>query len=110
MEACRPHPIYIPASGCTRYHARAKGRTRGLAFRTRRKFRPRVNAKLSSGSPMIRTILMLGFWVMVVPVAALIFFPWVLSTGEILPLYRAGIWAAWKGIRIAGVKVQVEGL
>jgi len=59
---------------------------------------------------MIRTILMLGFWVMVVPVAALIFFPWVLSTGEILPLYRAGIWAAWKGIRIAGVKVQVEGL
>jgi 1-acyl-sn-glycerol-3-phosphate acyltransferase len=59
---------------------------------------------------MIRTILMLGFWVVAVPVVALIFFPWVLITGDILPLYRAGIWGAWTGIRIAGVKVQVEGL
>jgi 1-acyl-sn-glycerol-3-phosphate acyltransferase len=59
---------------------------------------------------MIRTILMLGFWVIAVPVIALIFFPWVLITGDILPLYRAGIWGAWTGVRIAGVKVHVEGL
>jgi 1-acyl-sn-glycerol-3-phosphate acyltransferase len=59
---------------------------------------------------MIRTILMLGFWVIAVPVVALIFFPWVLITGDILPLYRAGIWGAWTGVRIAGVKVHVEGL
>ena len=58
---------------------------------------------------MIRTILMLGFWALAVPVTALIFFPWVLVTGNILPLYRAGIWAAWAGVRIAGVKVQVQG-
>ena len=59
---------------------------------------------------MIRTILMLGFWVVAVPVVALIFFPWVLITGDILPLYRAGIWGAWTGVRIAGVKVQIVGL
>jgi 1-acyl-sn-glycerol-3-phosphate acyltransferase len=53
---------------------------------------------------------MLGFWVIAVPIIALIFFPWVLITGDILPLYRAGIWGAWKGIRIAGVKVQTAGL
>jgi 1-acyl-sn-glycerol-3-phosphate acyltransferase len=59
---------------------------------------------------MIRTILMLGFWVVAVPVIALIFFPWALITGDILPLYRAGIWGAWTGVRIAGVKVQTAGL
>ena len=59
---------------------------------------------------MIRTILMLSFWVIAVPVVALIFFPWVLITGDILPLYRAGIWGAWTGVRLAGVKVQTVGL
>jgi 1-acyl-sn-glycerol-3-phosphate acyltransferase len=59
---------------------------------------------------MIRTILMLSFWALAVPVIALVFFPWVLITGDILPLYCAGIWGAWTGIRIAGVKVQTVGL
>jgi 1-acyl-sn-glycerol-3-phosphate acyltransferase len=59
---------------------------------------------------MIRTILMLSFWAVTVPVVALIFFPWVLITGDIMPLYRAGIWGAWTGVRIAGVKVQTAGL
>ena len=27
-----------------------------------------------------------------------------------MPLYRAGIWGAWTGIRLAGVKVQIVGL
>jgi 1-acyl-sn-glycerol-3-phosphate acyltransferase len=58
---------------------------------------------------MIRTILMLGFWVVAVPIVAIIFFPGALITGNILPLYRAGIWAAWMGVRIAGVKVQIVG-
>jgi 1-acyl-sn-glycerol-3-phosphate acyltransferase len=59
---------------------------------------------------MMRTVLMLGFWVVAVPLTALIFFPWVLITGDILPLYRAGMWAAWTGVRLAGVKVQTVGL
>jgi 1-acyl-sn-glycerol-3-phosphate acyltransferase len=53
---------------------------------------------------------MLGFWIVAVPVVALIFFPWVLITGDILPLYRAGIWGAWTGVRLAGLKVQTLGL
>jgi 1-acyl-sn-glycerol-3-phosphate acyltransferase len=59
---------------------------------------------------MIRTLLMLSFWAVTVPIVALIFFPWVFITGDIMPLYRAGIWGAWTGIRLAGVKVRVEGL
>lgn len=59
---------------------------------------------------MIRTILMLSLWAVVVPIVALIFFPWVFITGDIMPLYRAGIWGAWTGIRLAGVKVQIVGL
>ncbi len=59
---------------------------------------------------MIRTVLMLGFWILAVPVVALIFFPLVLITGDILPLYRAGIWGAWTGVRLAGVRVRVEGI
>ena len=59
---------------------------------------------------MIRTILMLAFWAVAVPIVALIFFPWVFITGDIMPLYRAGMWGAWTGIRLAGVRVQTAGL
>ena len=52
---------------------------------------------------------MLGFWVVAVPVTALIFFPWVLITGDIRPLYRVSMWAAWTGVRITGVTVQTAG-
>ena len=43
---------------------------------------------------MIRTILMLSFWAVVLPIAALILFPWVFVTGDIRPLYRVGMWGA----------------
>lgn len=59
---------------------------------------------------MIRTILMLTFWAAMLPVAALISFPWALITGDIRPLYRVGMWAALTGVRITGVKVQTIGL
>jgi 1-acyl-sn-glycerol-3-phosphate acyltransferase len=59
---------------------------------------------------MIRTILMLGFWAVAAPIAAVIFFPWTLITGEVLPLYRAGTWVARMGVQIAGVRVQMAGL
>jgi 1-acyl-sn-glycerol-3-phosphate acyltransferase len=41
---------------------------------------------------MMRTIVMLVFWAVVLPIAALIFFPWVFLTGDIRPLYRVGMW------------------
>jgi 1-acyl-sn-glycerol-3-phosphate acyltransferase len=59
---------------------------------------------------MIRTLLMLGFWAMLVPIAALFCFPWVLITGDIGTLYRIGMWGAKTGVRIAGVRVRIVGL
>ena len=59
---------------------------------------------------MIRTILMLSFWAVVLPIAALIFFPWVFITGDIRPLYRVGMWGAFTGVRIAGVRVKTVGM
>jgi 1-acyl-sn-glycerol-3-phosphate acyltransferase len=59
---------------------------------------------------MIRTILMLSFWAVILPVAALFCFPWVLITGDIRPLYKMGMWGAWTGVRIAGVRVRTIGL
>jgi 1-acyl-sn-glycerol-3-phosphate acyltransferase len=46
----------------------------------------------------------------VLPIAALIFFPWVFITGDIRPLYRVGMWGAWTGVRLAGVRVKTIGL
>src|SRR5262249_365773 len=59
---------------------------------------------------MIRTIIMLTFWGLALPFAAIIAFPWTLLTGDIRFLYRIGMWGAWTGVRLAGVCVQTEGL
>jgi 1-acyl-sn-glycerol-3-phosphate acyltransferase len=59
---------------------------------------------------MMRTIVMLVFWAVVLPIAALIFFPWVFLTGDIRPLYRVGMWGAFTGVRLAGVRVKIVGL
>jgi 1-acyl-sn-glycerol-3-phosphate acyltransferase len=48
---------------------------------------------------VIRTILMLGFWAVVLPI-----------TGNISFLYRVGMWAAFTGVRLAGVRVRTVGL
>ncbi|MEP6645055.1 MAG: lysophospholipid acyltransferase family protein [Acidobacteriaceae bacterium] len=59
---------------------------------------------------MIRTIVMLAFWALLLPVAALLGFPWTLITGDVSFLYRMGMWGAWTGIRISGVRVQTVGM
>jgi 1-acyl-sn-glycerol-3-phosphate acyltransferase len=59
---------------------------------------------------MIRTILMLSFWALSLPIAALISFPWVLITGDIRPLYQIGMWSARTGVRLAGIRVRIVGL
>lgn len=59
---------------------------------------------------MIRTILMLCYWAVWIPVAALLAFPWTFITGKVDLLYRLGNWIAWSGVRLAGVRVQVVGL
>jgi 1-acyl-sn-glycerol-3-phosphate acyltransferase len=59
---------------------------------------------------MIRTLAMLIFWACALPVAMLLGFPWTLFTGNVMFLYRMGMWGAWTGIRLAGVKVETAGL
>ena len=46
---------------------------------------------------MIHTLIMLAFWAVALPFAALVCFPWTFLTGKIGFLYRTGMWAAWTG-------------
>ncbi len=59
---------------------------------------------------MIRTVLMLTFWSLALPVAALTGFPWTFLTRDIGFLYRISMWGAWTGVKLAGVKVETTGL
>jgi 1-acyl-sn-glycerol-3-phosphate acyltransferase len=59
---------------------------------------------------VFRTILMLLFWAAALPFAALTGIPWTYLTKDITFLYRSCMWAAFTGVRIAGVKVRMLGL
>lgn len=59
---------------------------------------------------MIRTLIMLTFWSVAAPVAALIGFPWTLIRGDVSLLYRMFTWGAKTGVRLAGVRVEMIGL
>ncbi|MGA2354397.1 MAG: lysophospholipid acyltransferase family protein [Terriglobales bacterium] len=59
---------------------------------------------------MFRTILMLLFWAAALPFAALFGIPWTYITKDISFLYDTCMWAAFKGVQIAGVKVRTIGL
>ncbi len=59
---------------------------------------------------MIRTIVMLTFWGLAAPVAALLGFPWTFISGDISLLYSMFMWGAWNGVRLTGVGVETVGL
>ena len=59
---------------------------------------------------MIRTVLMLAFWSLALPLAAVLCFPWTFLTGDIRFLYRVAMGAAWTGARLAGIRVETIGL
>ena len=59
---------------------------------------------------MIRTIIMLLFWALAAPVAALIGFPASYIMGDVRVLYRLFMWGAWAGVWITGVRVETVGL
>src|ERR1700726_2137369 len=59
---------------------------------------------------MIRTILMLMFWALAAPVAAIIGFPASFIMGDVRVLYRLFMWGAWAGVWIPGVRVKPVGL
>jgi 1-acyl-sn-glycerol-3-phosphate acyltransferase len=59
---------------------------------------------------MIRTLLMITFWALAAPLAALIGFPASFITGNVRLLYRLFMWGAFTGVRITGVRVETIGL
>src|SRR6201993_4659029 len=59
---------------------------------------------------MIRTMLMLAFWALSMPFAALIGFSWVFLTGDIRVLYSTFTWGAYAGVWLTGVRVEIIGL
>jgi 1-acyl-sn-glycerol-3-phosphate acyltransferase len=58
----------------------------------------------------VRTALAVVFWVITVPVAALIVFPWTFISGDVKFLYWIGMGLAFNGVRIAGARVKTVGL
>lgn len=52
---------------------------------------------------------MLTFWGVLLPLAALVLFPWTMITGNVNALYRVAMWGAFTGVRLAGVKVHIVG-
>jgi 1-acyl-sn-glycerol-3-phosphate acyltransferase len=59
---------------------------------------------------MVRTLVMLGFWTLALPIAALVGFPWTFLTGDVRFLYRLFMIGAANGVRLAGVRVEAIGL
>jgi 1-acyl-sn-glycerol-3-phosphate acyltransferase len=59
---------------------------------------------------MLRTILMLTFWALAAPIAALIGFPWTFLTNDVSLLYRMFMFGASTGVRLAGVHIETVGL
>jgi 1-acyl-sn-glycerol-3-phosphate acyltransferase len=59
---------------------------------------------------VIRTIIMLTFWGLMLPFAALVCMPWTFISGDISFMYRVFMWGAFMGVRLAGVRAQAVGL
>ncbi len=59
---------------------------------------------------MIRSLLMLAFWSVMLPVGALVAFPVTFLTGRVDFLYRFAMWIARTGVRLGGVRAEVAGL
>jgi len=59
---------------------------------------------------VIRTLIMLGFWAVVLPLTAAVLFPWTILTGNVNLLYRVAMWGAFTGVGLTGVRVQTIGL
>ncbi|HEX3587426.1 MAG TPA: hypothetical protein VH024_15600, partial [Candidatus Angelobacter sp.] len=57
----------------------------------------------------VRTLLALFFWIIVVPPAALIAFPWTIISGNVSFLYWVGMGLALAAPKIAGAKVKLVG-
>jgi 1-acyl-sn-glycerol-3-phosphate acyltransferase len=58
----------------------------------------------------VRSLLALLFWIVLVPPAALVAFPWTFITGKVEFLYWVGMGLTLAGAKIAGAKIKLVGL
>jgi 1-acyl-sn-glycerol-3-phosphate acyltransferase len=59
---------------------------------------------------MIPALILTTFYAVASTIAAFIFFPWTLLTGSPERMYHAGTWIAATGLRLAGIRVEAQGL
>src|SRR5271170_7946506 len=59
---------------------------------------------------MIPSLLILATYIVLGVPVALVCIPWCLITGDIMPLYHAAMFVVAVGFRLAGIRIQVEGL
>ncbi len=59
---------------------------------------------------MIRALIAVVWWALFIPLAGLVGIPWTFATGKIDFLYRIATWGAFRGVLLAGVKVETVGL
>jgi 1-acyl-sn-glycerol-3-phosphate acyltransferase len=59
---------------------------------------------------MIAALLVLATYLFLGLPVALLLIPWRLITGNIMPLYRSSMFIVRLGLRLAGIRLQVEGL
>jgi 1-acyl-sn-glycerol-3-phosphate acyltransferase len=59
---------------------------------------------------VIRALIAAVWWALFIPLAGLVGIPWTFLTGKIDFLYRIATWGAFRGVLLAGVKVEPEGL
>ncbi len=57
----------------------------------------------------MRALLMLGFWAVMTPLAALVAVPWTLASGNAGLMYRMAMWIVRTGVRLAGVRIETAG-
>jgi 1-acyl-sn-glycerol-3-phosphate acyltransferase len=59
---------------------------------------------------MIPALLLLATYIVMGAPVALVCIPWCLITGDVMPLYHASMFVVRMGFRLAGIRIQVEGL
>lgn len=59
---------------------------------------------------MIRALVAVAWWALFIPLAGLVGIPWTIITGKVDFLYRIATWGAFRGVLLAGVKVEPVGL
>lgn len=59
---------------------------------------------------MLRTLIIVVFYLIAVPAIGLVGIPWTFITGDVTWMYNRAMWAALHAVLLAGVKLEIRGL